>query len=51
MLEIKINFTQIQSRIDAARSLQDAGQNDSSKSILLSLANDITEKLEQQKKK
>lgn len=44
MIEIKINFSQIQSRIDAARSMQDAGCDGESKKILCSLAQDILNK-------
>lgn len=49
MLEVKINFAQIQSRVDAARSLQDSGCDDDSKYTLRKLAKDILEKVKQTK--
>lgn len=41
MIEVKINFEQIDQRVKAAWSLQAAGQDKQAKEILLSLANDI----------
>jgi|GEM_PF-4978433 len=41
MIEIKINFAQITQRVEAARSLQDAGQDDDAKSILRKLSSDL----------
>ena len=45
MLNKTVKFDEIQHRIDAARSLQDAGQDDMCKTILVSLAKDILEGL------
>lgn len=39
--ETKYNFSEIQSRIDAARHLQEAGQDERCKEVLRELAEDI----------
>jgi hypothetical protein len=39
------NFQTVQSRIDAARSLQDAGQEDKAKEVLKDLATDILKEI------
>ena len=49
LVDIKINYQKIQDRIGAARSLQDAGQDQESKTIALSIARDILKELGKQK--
>lgn len=45
MIKKTIDFNTIQSRIDAARNLQDADQDDDCKNVLLKLAEDIKENI------
>ena len=45
MIELKINFSQVRSRVSAAESLQEAGQDDASKKILYELAEELVTKL------
>ena len=47
MIKKTIDFDNMQSRIDAARSLQDAGETSECESVILKLAKEITLKLEQ----
>ena len=45
MLELRINFQQIEDRVTAARKLQEADQIEKSKQILRELAKEVLEKI------
>lgn len=45
MLETKINFQQVTDRVTAAQKMQEAHEDETSKSIMLKLADDIIAKL------
>lgn len=45
MIALKINFCEIRNRVQAAETLQEAGQDDDAKLILVKLAEDIKVKL------
>lgn len=43
LVEVKINYTEIKKRIDAAELLQEAGQDDAAKDVIMSLAREIVD--------
>ena len=45
MIELRINFTQIRNRVEAASALQEAGKDAKAKAALRKLASDILEKV------
>lgn len=45
MIQIKINFSDIHNRVDAAENLQEASQDKQSRMVLRELAQDILEKV------
>ena len=45
MIEIKVNFNDIEARVAAARALQEGGEKEASKEVLIKLGNDIVTKL------
>ena len=47
MIELKINFTQIRNRVEAAAALQEAGQEADARSVIRKLATDILERVKE----
>jgi hypothetical protein len=45
MIELKINFTQIRNRVEAAAALQEAGKDDAAKAVIRKLAADILDRV------